>query len=111
MKSGRDSIKGATNGHGQAAWLQFSSLESGDQIAHKASTQAGHEQLATHGTLIAASFFFSIMSLMIKLLGERLHITQILLIRQAGLIVIQGQNDVLGVEQGFEGRARFPGHI
>ncbi len=38
--------------------------------------------------LVAASFFFSVMSLFIKLLGERLHITQILLVRQVGLIVM-----------------------
>ena len=38
--------------------------------------------------LVAASFFFTVMSLTIKLLGERLHITQILLIRQTTLIII-----------------------
>jgi drug/metabolite transporter (DMT)-like permease len=36
--------------------------------------------------LMIASLVFSIVALMIKLIGQRLHITQILLVRQAGMI-------------------------
>ena len=35
-----------------------------------------------------ASFVFSIMALLIKLLGQNLHITQILLVRQIGMIIM-----------------------
>ena len=35
-----------------------------------------------------ASFVFSLMALMIKILGQRLHITQILLVRQLGMILM-----------------------
>jgi drug/metabolite transporter (DMT)-like permease len=38
--------------------------------------------------LMLASFVFSIMALLIKLLGQNLHITQILLVRQIGLIIM-----------------------
>jgi drug/metabolite transporter (DMT)-like permease len=38
--------------------------------------------------LMLASFVFSIMALSIKLLGQHLHITQILLVRQIGMIVM-----------------------
>jgi drug/metabolite transporter (DMT)-like permease len=38
--------------------------------------------------LILASFVFSLMALMIKLLGQRLHITQILLVRQIGMVIM-----------------------
>ena len=38
--------------------------------------------------LMLASFVFSIMALLIKLLGQHLHITQILLVRQAGMIIM-----------------------
>ena len=35
-----------------------------------------------------ASFVFSLMALLIKLLGQRLHITQILLVRQIGMVIM-----------------------
>ena len=35
-----------------------------------------------------ASFVFSLMALLIKLLGQRLHITQILLVRQFGMVLM-----------------------
>ena len=35
-----------------------------------------------------ASFVFSLMALMIKILGQRLHITQILLVRQIGMVIM-----------------------
>ncbi len=35
-----------------------------------------------------ASFVFSLMALLIKLLGQRLHITHILLVRQIGMVVM-----------------------
>ena len=38
--------------------------------------------------LMLASFVFSIMALLIKLLGQQLNITQILLVRQAGMIIM-----------------------
>jgi len=38
--------------------------------------------------LMQASIFFSVMALLIKLLGQHLHITQILFIRQLGMIVM-----------------------
>lgn len=38
--------------------------------------------------LMLASFVFSIMALLIKLLGQNLHITQILLVRQVGMIIM-----------------------
>jgi drug/metabolite transporter (DMT)-like permease len=38
--------------------------------------------------LMLASFVFSLMALMIKLLGQRLHITQILLMRQFGMVLM-----------------------
>jgi len=38
--------------------------------------------------LMLASFVFSIMALLIKLLGQNLHITQILLVRQIGMIIM-----------------------
>jgi drug/metabolite transporter (DMT)-like permease len=38
--------------------------------------------------LMLASFVFSIMALLIKLLGQNLHITQILLVRQIGMIIL-----------------------
>jgi drug/metabolite transporter (DMT)-like permease len=38
--------------------------------------------------LILASFVFSLMALLIKLLGQRLHITQILLVRQIGMVIM-----------------------
>ena len=38
--------------------------------------------------LILASFVFSLMALMIKLLGQQLHITQILLLRQIGMVIM-----------------------
>jgi drug/metabolite transporter (DMT)-like permease len=38
--------------------------------------------------LMLASFVFSIMALLIKLLGQQLHITQILLVRQIGMTIL-----------------------
>ncbi|MEE8366173.1 MAG: EamA family transporter, partial [Gammaproteobacteria bacterium] len=38
--------------------------------------------------LMLASVVFSIMALLIKLLGQRLHITQILLVRQIGMVIM-----------------------
>jgi len=38
--------------------------------------------------LMLASVVFALMALLIKLLGQRLHITQILLVRQAGMVVM-----------------------
>jgi drug/metabolite transporter (DMT)-like permease len=38
--------------------------------------------------LMLASIVFSLMALMIKLLGQRLHITQILLVRQIGMVIM-----------------------
>jgi drug/metabolite transporter (DMT)-like permease len=38
--------------------------------------------------LMLASFVFSIMALLIKLLGQHLHITQILLVRQIGMVIM-----------------------
>jgi len=38
--------------------------------------------------LMLASFVFSLMALLIKLLGQRLHITHILLVRQIGMVVM-----------------------
>lgn len=38
--------------------------------------------------LLLASIAFSLMALLIKLLGQRLHVTQILLLRQAGMFVL-----------------------
>jgi drug/metabolite transporter (DMT)-like permease len=38
--------------------------------------------------LMLASFVFSIMALLIKLLGQQLHITQILLVRQIGMTIM-----------------------
>jgi drug/metabolite transporter (DMT)-like permease len=38
--------------------------------------------------LMLASFVFSLMALLIKLLGQRLHITQILLVRQIGMVIM-----------------------
>ena len=38
--------------------------------------------------LMLASFVFSLMALLIKLLGQRLHITQILLVRQIGMTIM-----------------------
>lgn len=38
--------------------------------------------------LMLASFVFSIMALLIKLLGQHLHITQILLVRQIGMTIL-----------------------
>ncbi len=38
--------------------------------------------------LMLASVVFSIMALLIKLLGQRLHITQILLVRQIGMVIL-----------------------
>ncbi|TDJ28023.1 MAG: DMT family transporter [Gammaproteobacteria bacterium] len=38
--------------------------------------------------LMLASLVFSLMALMIKLLGQRLHLTQILLVRQIGMVVM-----------------------
>lgn len=38
--------------------------------------------------LILASLVFSLMALLIKLLGQRLHITQILLLRQIGMLIM-----------------------
>jgi drug/metabolite transporter (DMT)-like permease len=38
--------------------------------------------------LMLAAFGFSLMTLVIKLVGERLHVTQILLIRQAGMVIM-----------------------
>ena len=38
--------------------------------------------------LMLASFVFAIMALLIKLLGQRLHITQILLVRQLGMVIM-----------------------
>ena len=38
--------------------------------------------------LMLASFVFALMALLIKLLGQRLHITQILLVRQVGMVVM-----------------------
>jgi drug/metabolite transporter (DMT)-like permease len=38
--------------------------------------------------LMLASFVFSLMALLIKLLGQRLHITQILLVRQIGMVLM-----------------------
>ncbi|MCH7880862.1 MAG: EamA family transporter, partial [Proteobacteria bacterium] len=35
-----------------------------------------------------ASIVFSLMALLIKLLGQRLHITQILLVRQIGMVIM-----------------------
>ncbi len=46
------------------------------------------DNLKATAYLVVASLFFSVMSLMIKLLGERLHITQILVIRQFGLMIV-----------------------
>jgi len=38
--------------------------------------------------LMLASIVFSVMALLIKLLGQRLHITQILLVRQIGMVIM-----------------------
>jgi drug/metabolite transporter (DMT)-like permease len=38
--------------------------------------------------LMLASFVFSLMALLIKLLGQRLHLTQILLVRQIGMFIM-----------------------
>ncbi|MEM7294755.1 MAG: EamA family transporter [Pseudomonadota bacterium] len=38
--------------------------------------------------LMMASVFFSLMALLIKLLGQRLNITQILLVRQLGMVAL-----------------------
>ncbi len=38
--------------------------------------------------LMLASFVFALMALLIKLLGQRLHITQILLVRQIGMTIM-----------------------
>lgn len=38
--------------------------------------------------LMLASFVFALMALLIKLLGQRLHITQILLVRQVGMVIL-----------------------
>jgi drug/metabolite transporter (DMT)-like permease len=38
--------------------------------------------------LMLAAFGFSLMALVVKLAGERLHVTQILLIRQAGMVIM-----------------------
>ncbi len=38
--------------------------------------------------LLLASIAFSLMALLIKLLGQRLHVTQILLLRQAGMFIL-----------------------
>jgi drug/metabolite transporter (DMT)-like permease len=38
--------------------------------------------------LMLASFVFSLMALLIKLLGQHLHITQILLVRQIGMVIM-----------------------
>lgn len=38
--------------------------------------------------LMLASFVFALMALLIKLLGQRLHITQILLVRQVGMVIM-----------------------
>ena len=38
--------------------------------------------------LMLASLVFSLMALMIKLLGQRLHLTQILLVRQIGMVIM-----------------------
>ena len=38
--------------------------------------------------LMLASIIFSVMALMIKLLGQHLHITQILLVRQMGMVIM-----------------------
>ena len=38
--------------------------------------------------LMVASIGFSIMALLIKLLGQRLHVTQILMLRQAGMLLL-----------------------
>jgi drug/metabolite transporter (DMT)-like permease len=38
--------------------------------------------------LMLASIVFSLMALLIKLLGQRLHITQILLVRQIGMVIM-----------------------
>jgi len=38
--------------------------------------------------LMLASIVFSLMALLIKLLGQRLHITQILLVRQVGMVIM-----------------------
>jgi len=38
--------------------------------------------------LMFASFLFALMALLIKLLGQRLHITQILLVRQVGMAIM-----------------------
>ena len=38
--------------------------------------------------LMLASIVFALMALLIKLLGQRLHITQILLVRQLGMVIL-----------------------
>jgi drug/metabolite transporter (DMT)-like permease len=38
--------------------------------------------------LMLASFVFALMALLIKMLGQRLHITQILLVRQVGMVIM-----------------------
>ncbi|MCP4276910.1 MAG: EamA/RhaT family transporter, partial [Gammaproteobacteria bacterium] len=38
--------------------------------------------------LMLASVVFALMALLIKLLGQRLHITQILLVRQIGMVLM-----------------------
>ena len=38
--------------------------------------------------LMLASFVFAVMALLIKLLGQQLHITQILLVRQIGMVIM-----------------------
>ena len=40
--------------------------------------------------LMVAAFGFAVMALIIKLAGERLHVTQILLLRQAGMVAMVG---------------------
>ena len=42
--------------------------------------------------LMLASVAFSLMALLIKLLGQRLHVTQILLLRQIGMVIQTGPN-------------------
>ena len=57
--------------------------------------------------LMLASIAFSLMALLIKLLGQRLHVTQILLLRQAGMALLV----MPAVLRGFPGalRSQRPG--
>ncbi|MCP4233182.1 MAG: EamA/RhaT family transporter, partial [Aestuariibacter sp.] len=57
--------------------------------------------------LMLASVVFALMALLIKLLGQRLHITQILLVRQIGMVLMVAP----AVLRSFPGplRSRRPG--